>query len=54
MANNKTLSNRLIKKLSLSLLAIILLISVVYILLSLVFSYKFSEETTQKTKCKCC
>lgn len=48
MANNKTLSNRIIKKLSLSLLAIILLISIIYILLSLVFSYKFTEETTQK------
>lgn len=48
MANNKTLSNQFIKKLSLSLLAVILLISVIYILLSLVFSYKFTEETTQK------
>jgi signal transduction histidine kinase len=48
MVNNKTLSKHFIRKLSLALLAIILLISAIYILLSLVFSYKFFEETTQK------
>ncbi|PHR70288.1 MAG: two-component sensor histidine kinase [Lutibacter sp.] len=48
MENNRTLSKHIIRKLSLSLLAIILLISAIYILLSLLFSYKFFEETTQK------
>ena len=45
---NKSLSNRLVIKLSISFLIIIILIGVTYIFLSLLFSYKFYEETTQK------
>lgn len=48
MIENKTLSNKLIKKLSISFLLIIILMGVIYVLLSLFFSYKFYEETTQK------
>ena len=46
--NNKTLSNRLVTKLSISFLSIIVLMGITYIVLSLFFSYKFYEETTQK------
>lgn len=46
--NNKTLSNKLIKKLSISFLLIILLMGVTYVLISVFFSNKFHEETTQK------
>ena len=45
---NKTLSNRLVTKLSISFLSIIILMGITYIVLSLFFSYKFYEETTQK------
>ena len=45
---NKTLSNKLVAKLSISFLIIIILIGFTYIFLSLFFSYKFHEETTQK------
>ncbi len=45
---NKTLSNRLVTKLSISFLSIIILMGFTYIVLSLFFSYKFYEETTQK------
>ncbi len=48
MKNNKTLSNRLVAKLSISFLIIIILIGFTYIFLSLFFSHKFYEETTQK------
>jgi signal transduction histidine kinase len=48
MIKNKTLSSKLITKLSISFLLIIILIGVIYVLLSLFFSYKFFEETTQK------
>jgi len=48
MIKNKTLSSRLITKLGISFLLIIILIGVIYVLLSLFFSYKFFEETTQK------
>ena len=48
MTKNKTLSNQLIRKLSLSFLLIIILIGVTYVLTSLYFSNKFFEETTQK------
>ncbi len=48
MKNNKTLSNRLVAKLSISFLIIIILIGLTYIFLSLFFSHKFYEETTQK------
>jgi hypothetical protein len=48
MKNNKTLSNRLVAKLSLSFLIIIILIGLTYIFLSLFFSHKFYEETAQK------
>jgi len=48
MKNNKTLSNRLVAKLSISFLIIIILIGLTYIFLSLFFSQKFYEETTQK------
>jgi len=45
---SKTLSNRLIAKLSISFLIIIILIGLTYMFLSLFFSHKFYEETTQK------
>jgi len=45
---NKTLSNKLVAKLSISFLIIIILIGLTYIFISLFFSYKFHEETTQK------
>ncbi len=45
---NKTLSNKLIAKLSITFLLIIILIGITFIVLSLFFSYKFHEETTQK------
>lgn len=48
MNKNKIISNRLITKLSVSFLLIIVLIGVIYVLLSLFFSFKFFEETTQK------
>ncbi|MCF6349161.1 MAG: HAMP domain-containing histidine kinase [Flavobacteriaceae bacterium] len=48
MTNNKTLSNRLVAKLSISFLIIIILIGLTYIFLSLFFSHKFYEETAQK------
>ncbi len=48
MINNKTLSNKLVAKLSISFLIIIILIGFTYIFLSLFFSRKFYEETAQK------
>lgn len=48
MSSEQTLSNRLIKKLSISFLLIIIIMGVTYILTSLYFSNKFITETTQK------
>jgi signal transduction histidine kinase len=45
---NKTISNKLITKLSISFLLIIVLMGVAYIFISLYFSAKFYEETAQK------
>lgn len=45
---NKTVSNKLIAKLSISFLLIIVIIGITFMILSLYFSYKFHEETTQK------
>ncbi len=45
---SKTLSNKLIAKLSISFLIIIIFIGITYMFLSLFFSHKFYEETTQK------
>lgn len=45
---NKTLSNKLITKLSVTFLLIIVLMAVTYVFISLYFSQKFYEETTQK------
>jgi len=44
----KTLSNRLIAKLSISFLIIIVIIGLTYMFLSLFISHKFVEETTQR------
>ncbi len=45
---NKTLSNKLITKLSVTFLLIIVLMAITYVLISLYFSHKFYEETSQK------
>ena len=49
---NRTLTNKLITKLSISFFLIIVLMGITYVLISLYFSNKFYEETSQKLNAK--
>jgi signal transduction histidine kinase len=49
---NKTLTNKLITKLSITFFLIIVLMGITYVLISLYFSNKFYEETSQKLNAK--
>ena len=48
MTDHKTISNKLIRKLSLTFLFIILLVGITYVLITAYFTNKYFEETTQK------
>ncbi len=48
MKKNETISNKLITKLSISFFLIIVMMGLTYVLLSVYFSNKFQQETTQK------